>query len=209
MLVTWSRLVSGRIRDPLLGRDLIAGAVAGLAMTVITYLQFVLPDPLSPDRFRPQAVTLDVLRGATPAIGYGLFMAISAIQLSFIGAVGVVLLRMIVPSFAAACVLAIALFSPLAASGQIQTGRLWLDLLFGVALVVPVLGVTVRYGIVAGAAAFLAHFLTLTLPLTLDPSRLWFGWSIGVLALVFAMAIAGVVLARGREPLFGRLIADD
>jgi hypothetical protein len=174
MLVTWSRLVSGRFRDPLFGRDLVIGAVAGLAMTVITYAQFVLPEPFRPDQFRPQTGNLEILRGATPAVGFVLTATIAAIQLSFIGAVGVILLRMLVPRFTVACALAVIAFSPLAASGQIQTGRLWLDLLFGVALVVVVIGVSVRYGVVAGAAAFLVHFLTLIMPRGREP--LLGGW---------------------------------
>jgi hypothetical protein len=209
MMITWSRLVTGRLRDPLFGRDLVIGAVAGLAMTVITYAQFVLPDAFRPDQFRPAFENLDMLFGAAPAISYVFRAAISAVVFSFVGAVCMILLRMVVPSFTVACALAIIVFSPLAASGQIQTERLWLDLLFGVALVVVVLGVTVRYGVVAGAVAFALHFLTLIMPLTLDPSRLHFGWSVAALAIVFGTAIAGAVLARGREPLLGAWIADD
>ena len=209
MLVTWSRLISGRFRDPLFGRDLVIGAVVGLAMTVITYAQFVLPAPFAPDVFSPLGADLEIHRGAAAATGYVLQATIGAILIAFAGAAGSILLRLIVPNFAIAAVLATVFFSPLAASGQIQTERLWLDLLFGVALVVPVFAAMVRYGVVAGAAAFLVHFMTLLMPLTLDPSRLLFGWSVAVLALVFVMAIAGVVLARGREPLLGGLIADD
>jgi hypothetical protein len=53
------------------------------------------------------------------------------------------------------------------------------------------------------------HFVTKNVPTTLDPSRLYFGASATVAAIVIGIAVAGFVLARSHEPVFGRVIRDD
>ncbi|HUU33571.1 MAG TPA: hypothetical protein VMW48_05880, partial [Vicinamibacterales bacterium] len=79
----------------------------------------------------------------------------------------------------------------------------------GMLLVLPVLGVIVRYGFVAGIVTFGVHFLTKNVPLSLDGSRLYFADGIAIAAIVTALAVAGFVLARAREPFFGGLIKMD
>ena len=34
-LISWTRLLSGRVRDPLVGRDILIGVLAGVALLVI------------------------------------------------------------------------------------------------------------------------------------------------------------------------------
>ena len=208
MLVTWSRLVGGRVRDPQLGRDLVIGALAGSAMSLISFLPHLLPPSFGWQPFLPPNVDLQTLRGLGAALAVAVGSLAFALQNSFLGAVGVVLVRLIVRQPVAAFVLTIVAFAPLAAAGQIATERLWLDLLFGGALVLIVLGVITRWGIVAGAVSFFVHFLTWTFPMTLDASRFFFPTSVSVLVTVAGLAVAGVVLARAREPLLGRLIND-
>lgn len=74
---------------------------------------------------------------------------------------------------------------------------IWLDLLFGLALVATILGVIFRFGLFAGMAAFFVHFWTYNIPTTLTTSRLYFQMSLFVLGLVVAMAAIGFSLARG------------
>jgi serine/threonine-protein kinase len=205
MLVTWSRLVSaGSWRDPMLGRDVAIGAAAGALETLITYAQHLLPSLFGWQEFAPQLSRLDLLLG--PGFVFAALFATAgfALQNSFLGAMGLILLRRVVPSMSIAFAIAIVLFSFLAASGQIQTGRLWLDVLFGGALVAVVAGVILRFGVVAGAFTFLVHFVTMQFPLTMETSRSYFGLSAAGLVGVVGLCVAGVVIARSREPLFGR-----
>src|SRR5262245_35353667 len=37
-LIAWSRVLEGRFRDPLVGRHILLGAIAGLALTVLVHL---------------------------------------------------------------------------------------------------------------------------------------------------------------------------
>jgi hypothetical protein len=60
-LIGWTRLVQGRWRDPRVGRDLVAGAVAGAALLACLSLTYLLSDLLrlvSPEPYRTALPTL-------------------------------------------------------------------------------------------------------------------------------------------------------
>ena len=67
---------------------------------------------------------------------------------------------------------------------------------FGVLLVAAILGVIIRFGLLAGMVAFFTHFWTFNMPITLSAAQPYFQTSLFALGLVAAMAIAGVWLAR-------------
>ncbi|HEX9919554.1 MAG TPA: hypothetical protein VGA87_10320, partial [Pyrinomonadaceae bacterium] len=46
-IISWSRLLAGDFRDPLIGRDVLIGAVAGLCIPLAQYAQLLLPRLLS------------------------------------------------------------------------------------------------------------------------------------------------------------------
>ena len=89
----------------------------------------------------------------------------------------------------------VAIFSFLAARNQFETGSVLLNLGLGALLCGILLAVVMRFGLVAGAATFLAHFLTSGTPLTLDTNRFYFGQSAFTVGVVSAMAFAGFAMA--------------
>lgn len=60
----------------------------------------------------------------------------------------------------------------------------------------------------AGVITFFTHFVTKDVPLTLDPAKPYFEQSAFLVVLLISMAAAGFVLARSKEPLLGRWLAD-
>jgi serine/threonine-protein kinase len=144
LLVTWSRLVSGRWRDPLLGRDLVMGSLMGLAMTLITFGHYGLPDLFGWPAFAPPASVVSTLAGSGAYWSHVLGVLSDAIGNAMVGGVGLTLLRLVLRDARLAYVIATLGFSFLAARGQIETGSVLLDLTLGVLLVVPVLWVIVR-----------------------------------------------------------------
>src|SRR5881628_3914691 len=46
MLVSWVRVLEGRFRDPLVGRDLLVGCAAGALAALVQRLQFWIPEAL-------------------------------------------------------------------------------------------------------------------------------------------------------------------
>ena len=51
LLVSWSRLLEGRLRDPRVGRDLLVGTVIGVFTVVLTTLLSNLNPPSRPPSF--------------------------------------------------------------------------------------------------------------------------------------------------------------
>ncbi len=210
ILITWSRLLEGRFRDPMVGRDLVVGATSGAAMTVISYgFYFVLGSVGSPTL---ALHTPDLVLGTRPFIAASLFTLSNAMANAMLGVLGLALLRVaLIRAWRplgktwVAFAVATATFSPLAARGQFQSGNFILDLTFGVILVAIILGVLFRYGLFAGIVGFFLHFLTWRLSLSLDSSRQYFEIGMTVLVVMAAIAIIGFALARGGQPLLARV----
>ena len=206
LLVTWSRLVSGRLRDPLFGRDLVVGCITGLAMTLITFGHYALPDLFGWPAFTPPMSYVKVLAGSGAYWANVLGLISSALANAMVGGVGITLLRLVIRDSRIVFVVATLAFSFLAARGQIETGNLAIDLTIGVLLVLPILWAIVRFGFVAGMVTFTVHFLTKDFPMTMDSSKVYFNDGLVAAVIVAVIAIAGFVLARAREPIFGKVI---
>jgi Protein kinase domain len=205
MLVTWSRLVAGRWRDAMLGRDLVVGAACGMVLTLITFAHYYLPGWLGWPMFSPPLSRFAALEGGGGAFAAVLEMAAASLQNAMLGGVGLMLAHLVVRRMPAAFALATVFFAFLASQGQIETGALALDFAIGALLVGTILYTLVRFGFVAGFFAFLVHFLTLDFPTTLDPAHRYFGGSAAVVALIVASLVAGFVLAtspaRAKRPV--------
>jgi serine/threonine-protein kinase len=201
ILITWSRLLGGRYRDRMVGRDLLIGAACGVAMTVISYGFHLAPEWLAWPMF--EAHTPDMLLGTRALLARVCFQISGAMENAMLGVFGLALLRAFLQKIWAplgntwaAFIVATMLFAPLAARGQFQSGLLAFDLTFGVILVFIILGVIFRFGLFAGIVGFFCHFWTWGVAITLDPARPYFETSIVALALVAAIAITGFTLAR-------------
>jgi hypothetical protein len=208
VLITWSRLAGGRLRDPLLGRDLVIGSTAGLLSTLLTFVHHFLPGWLGLPAFRPAPFNMDSLLGIGPFLGALVVPLRVGFENAILGAVGLVLVRMVVKKPLAAFAIASVLFAPLAAQGQFETGYLFLDLGLGVLLVAIVVFVILKYGLMAGVVSFFVHLSTKDLPLTLDSTRPHFATSLIVVGVVVAVVVVGFVMARANQPMFGRLAED-
>jgi serine/threonine-protein kinase len=199
ILITWERLLAGRRRDPLVGRDLLIGAACGLAMTVMTYTSHLVPVLLDQPRAWPPIP--DLLLSTRDLAARMFTVAYSAIGNAMLGVLGLALLRAGLHRLwaplgrtAVAFSVAVVVFTPLAARGQFQSGDLLLDLSFALLLVVIILGVLFRYGLFAGIVGFFCHFLSWGVVSTLDPSKPYFDTGLASLVVVLAIAVTGLVL---------------
>ena len=62
-LVGWSRVLAANLRDPLVGRDLLAGCVFGVLLALINYIRFPLAALFGAPQMRPSNVLLSVIEG--------------------------------------------------------------------------------------------------------------------------------------------------
>ena len=209
ILITWSRLTGGSVRDPLVGRDLLVGTAAGLLLTVITLAYQYVPVLMGRPEFAPPVPDLDALESATDLIGNILLRLSNALQNGAMGVLGLVLLRMLLRRTSYAYVAGCLLFGFMAAQGQFESNMPMLDYTFGVLLCMVLLLLVLQFGMFATVVAFFAHFSTTGIAATMDPSRVNFEAGVILLSLLAIIAMFGFYLARAGEPLFGKVLIED
>ena len=206
MLITWSRLVRGSVRDPLVGRDLLVGTAAGLLITVLSLAHRHVAGLLGAE-MPPFVTNIDAVLSLPRFTASVMYQLGTAIQNGMLGVLGLAILRMLFRRTWAAVVVAAMVFGVMA--GQLGSGQPLLDYAFGVLLCVVPLVAALRYGLFAAVVAFFAYFVTNNIALTLDPSVLYFQRALAVMLLFTAIGATGFYLARAGEPLFGRVLTED
>ena len=203
LLIGWSRLLAGRVRDPRVGRDLLRGAVAGAALAVLHMAFFALgPSLTGVGSASPLQTNLRALLGPR----YLASAILWAVAWGFLGstlatgtlALGRAVFRRSFPGVALGALLLLVVFllgAPDWVSPVLAVG-------WAVLAAVSYMAVLVHFGaLVAWAASFVLNLLT-TLPIHLDPGAWYVGASVLTLAVVGAVAAYGFVVGLGgRSPL--------
>ena len=197
-LVSWTRLLAGHMRDPLVGGDLLVGALAGLLQTTIVLVQFELWGRSMASPFLGPA--LDALQSPAWFASIGVFTALNGLQFTLAGGAGLVLLRLIVRRTWIAIAILAAAANPLYAVSASPSGAL-----FAAALILIALAVLLRVGVLATVTMAVVAEATKYLPLTLEPQAWYFGQSLVVLLSINALAICGFFVALAGRPAFGSL----
>ena len=202
MLIGWTRLVSGRPHDPLVGTEVLAGLIAGAAATILNAAVF-----LAASRFLPIVPSnpLTLAQARTPGGAIAAIPGAAATAITF--ALGIatifVLIRLLVRHDLAAWVTAGAVIA-LGGGGFRLTGFL------GAATVTIAVLVALRFaGVLGTAAAFFVYYLGLWTPFTLSTGAWYFARSAFTLAVLSALAISAFRLALAGKPLFGSMLIED
>jgi serine/threonine-protein kinase len=201
-IVSWSRLLAGDFRDPLVGRDVLIGAVFGMAIALVGFLRGVVPVWLGRPR-APLTVNLDTLLGLREAIGEFFYTTVSYILLIGLSYmfVLVVLYMILRRKDWLVSVMAWLMVTILLGLG----GRsLIASLLFSGTISALVLIVATRFGLLALIASQFFLLLLTSYPLTTDFS-IWYasstifslGVGVAVAAAAFYVALAGQKVFKG------------
>jgi serine/threonine-protein kinase len=185
-LIGWTRLLGGQWRDPQVGKDVLIGIAAGLAMTVLYAAHNILP-PLAgqPEPF-PIVGALDVLMGPRFALAGIVGRVASAVSNALLAVVGVVALLILLKRRWLAGAVAAVLYTPVVLSGMFPEGTPRLDLALGAGIITILIAVILRYGLLASVATLATHFVLLRAPLTIEVTS----WR-GPIGLWYVAAIAG------------------
>jgi serine/threonine-protein kinase len=205
MLLGWSRLVSGRIRDPRVGLEVLAGAACGTLMTFLLAVHDIVPPLAGLPAPTPQVSELSLLLETRRFLAFMLNAANQALYNGMIGVFGLVFFRILFRRRWAALVVVMAAFTPVALRGMFPGDTGWLELLFGFLILGAVIGAIVQFGLVAGSVALFFHFITSSVALTWNWSAWYAGATVGTLACAVAIAAFGYYAARGQEPLFSHV----
>ena len=203
LLVSWARLFSGKLRDPLVGRDHLLGVLAGLVACLVLNLENVPPALFRAPGQTPVPFDPAALAGLGGLISYVLTSVTQSFVQLFMIAASLFFGRLVLrkASLAAAVPwLLIFLFAagvenPLfEMSGAVVIASIFLLLLF-------------RAGLLGFAVASGVFFVLTVAPLTPDLSRWFAGYGLFCLAIVLAIAVYGFWAARGGAVFSGA--ADD
>ena len=201
-LIAWTRLLSGRFADPLVGRVLLAGALLGVfavaASEVLTLVRRATEatPPIPPFAWDttligPRAVATHL---CNPAVA--MFFALATAMVFF-------LLRTVLrKEWLAAAAYVLLWTVPVFLSGGLISGA------FGLVLSAAEIFVFLRFGLLALVFAnYFGHCLEF--PLTTDSSAWYAGTSLFVLVFLAALAIYGFRIALAGRPMFSGAGLDD
>jgi hypothetical protein len=197
-LISWSRLLAGRLRDPLVGRDALFAVALGLgySLLVLAFMATLMRlGALGRIEFSPIRALLG-MRPVLQSLSERLVDSIlSALQIFLV----LFVLRALLKKQWLAASLLVALFASLESWGQTDW---YLELPFEI-LILSILVITLlRFGLLASAFAMFVVNFTVNTFLTLD-FEAWYGQSSAiVLIVVVGLALWAFKLSLGDRPLF-------
>ena len=207
LLVGWTRLFAGRFRDPIVGRELLVGVAAGVFISL-----FVLSHALVAAAIWvppvPEFSALAPLAGVWPTLAVLVNNVQRAVFSPFQIVFVVVVLKALVRRTWLVAALASIIIFPIAINGTFSGEHLALDIPYTIVGILLVVGVLLRFGMLALSSTFLVFMTLVELPLTADFTRPYAAISTWLLLGTVALAAFGFYAARADEPLFGRIFAE-
>jgi serine/threonine-protein kinase len=204
MLIGWARLLDGRLRDPLVGRAILAGVLGGAAVAALSVMPEVLGRMLDLPRTFPYVAAESL--NATNRFAAVLLRAVADGVTRSFGLMAVVLVaRLLFRSDRAALAAAFVTSIVIALPG----GENWaLELAVAVPTGAMVIVLLQRFGMLAICVLLITFDLLVWSPLTLDPTK-WFVWrSAAAFALPAGLAVRGFLNVLGRQSAFPRGVFD-
>jgi hypothetical protein len=205
-LLGWSRLLSGHIRDPRVGRDLLIGLVFGIALVLIDVGKATITPALGYPAPYPRYGFSEAMLGAgSSAFWAALLESLSAIGGALFAALGIVIARLVL-RLRWLAVIVTALFLSLVATYDMSA--MPMSLVFPLTSGVLLTMVAMRYGLLSLVVAWFTWGLAGAVPMTLQFSHWRADASNWTLALLIGLTLFGFYASRAGQPLFGEILKD-
>ncbi|MBV9886475.1 MAG: serine/threonine protein kinase [Acidobacteria bacterium] len=194
-IISWTRLVSGKVRDPLVGRDIVSGVLLGLSWVLILEIGNLFNIRLGGAL---QLGSSDLVGGFREAIAYYFNVATNSIQ----GALAFFLLLVLIKFIVRNQWLALAVFVVIEVTPHVLgSEHILLDLVVWTLVFVVAAFAVVRFGLIAlGVGVFLADVL-LNVPYSLDFSNWYAAHNLLLVFSFFAIGVWGFYLSLGGRKL--------
>jgi serine/threonine-protein kinase len=211
-VISWSRLLAGDWRDPLVGRDVLIGAVAGLVCMVLGSLRHLLPvwlgePPLIPWGIsNPNGLALLGIRGF-PVLFLNQISAslVQAFMISFLVLFFGLLFRRKWMGNAVVWLIFFAFaFSGDIAADRPLSGMLW-SMVFPTYLVLT----AARFGVLAMMSAFVFYHIVVFYPITTELSAWYAGDFVLCAGFLAALAIYGFYVSLAGQPIFQAVFLEE
>jgi serine/threonine-protein kinase len=200
-LVGWSRLLIGRVRDPLVGRDILIGGVFFLVTTAIESAAWLVADARGMPQGPPDIGLSSSFLGASDAIASVATAAINVIFIAMFVFVMLLLLRLVFRSLWVTGIVWVALYAAVATISN-DTTRISSGLAgAGIGLVSWI--VLLRFGFLAFIVGMFFAKLVDWFPVTLDSSAWYSGNSMLAIVTMLGLTLYGLWIALAGKSLFG------
>jgi len=207
LLVSWSRLLSGSVRDPLVGRDVLVGCVLGTIAVSLLFLTVPAATWLGVPQGEPYIGALRVLLGSRSVLAVTSWFVLSPVFFALAVLFLLFLLRVLLRSEWLTVVLLIAIltaFDSLQSSNYLPLSVITNALLDGAALFV-----LVRFGLLALVVSFQFGNILQTFPITTDLSAWYAGIGLTGIVLLLGLTVYGFYTSLGGQSPFGRVSLED
>jgi len=197
-IISWNRLLAGKLRDPLVGRDVLVGCLLGLGKAVLRYSR-ELPNTIAFERPLSGAGTLSAnLQGPVQYLPAALFSGLFlSLQFMLLFLVMRILLRremLVVVTLWILLTLESALQGPPTLQNFACSG------LTAILVVIAYM----RFGPLAGSTVWVVYLLCLVYPLTLNAAAWYAGNSLFALLVIVSLVLYGFATSVAGQPWFAR-----
>lgn len=195
-IVSWTRFLAGKVRDPLVGRDVLLGILLGMVWIFVFYLGYLFDIRLGE---RPMLSSTQVLDGARPAFsmwfGHILGGLLGVLMFFFV----LVFLRVLLRNAWLSAALFVVIFTVpkvLASNHKLIDAPVWAIIYLIAAFAV------VRFGLIALATATFTANVLLNIPFTLDSSDWYMPVSVLMVLSFVALALWGFYTALAGQRIW-------
>jgi hypothetical protein len=204
LLVGWSRLLAGRWRDPLVGRDVLIGTVGGILLALIVQMSVVVPEWLGQPSPGPRGQVFTSL-AAMRHLGYFvLWSPYAAVNIGFGTLLGLMIFRAILRNYwLALAAVALTLYFGFG----LFTGFSAISVA-GAVFAALYLFIALRAGLLSAVVSFYVFLVLEATPLTLDASAWYADRTLLSLGVLGGLAIYGFTMALAGKPLLGKLLTE-
>lgn len=195
-IISWSRLLAGNWRDPVVGRDILLGVALGMVWLLVFDIRYI---PMMHMGAVPILGGTEVLMGGRVALGAWLRQWPQAIQTTLIFFLVLFGLRVLLRKEWIAGIVFVALFAlPRGLTGSFMKIQLPAEILvYGIALLI-----VIRFGLVPLVCAIFTIDVTINIPFSADFSAWYMTTSILGLLTVLVIAGWGFYHSLGGQPVW-------
>ncbi len=205
-MVSWSRLLAGGFRDPVVGRDVLAGCLLATISAVLARAAWFVPLWLGSPPLQPYGGPINVFLGARAIVSF-LSLGLPFAILGWLAFLLILLfLRVLLrKQWAAAGALVLLLTIP----GMLQSESPAVFAIEGLIVNGLFVFLLIRFGVLAVITSSVFSYFLGNFPLTTDTSAWYAGIGFAGILLMAAMAFYGFYTSLGGRPMFGGAALDD
>lgn len=203
ILISWSRLLGGGWKNPLVGRDVLIGVLFGVGMLIANFSRIALPDWLPVG-----VITVGWQGGQSWREAPVFFGSLASDILALMYAIGSLAVVFVVTKITRSKTAALAIAALFSVAPSLFGQNIWIEVLVALAAAVLWLTCMMRVGLLSICISLFVLYVMSDGVLTFDLSR-WYAWRGAVeLVIVLAIALYGFKIALGDNPLLGTALQD-